>query len=64
MIYLFGECSILKSLPDISKWNTNKVINMEGIFRGCSLLRALPDISKWKTDNIYNLEGIFNDCFS
>ena len=44
---LFGGCSSLSSLPDISKWNTNKVINMKSLFGGCSSLLSLPDISKW-----------------
>ena len=34
-------------LPDISKWNINKVTNMSGIFSNCFELKELPDISKW-----------------
>ena len=43
---LFRGCKSLLSLPDISKWNTNNVIDMEGIFDGCKSLSSLPDISK------------------
>ena len=43
---LFSECSLLKSLPDISKWNVNNVTNMRGLFSECSLLKSLPDICK------------------
>ena len=32
---LFYNCSSLLSLPDISKWNTNKVTNMGDMFYGC-----------------------------
>ena len=46
MYLLFGECSSLKSLPDISKWNTNKVTDMSSLFYYCSSLESLPDISK------------------
>ena len=32
MSYVFDGCSSLSSLPDISKWNTNKVTDMIYIF--------------------------------
>ena len=41
-------------LYDISKWNTDKVINLNSIFYNCSLLSSLPDISKWNTDKVIN----------
>ena len=43
---MFSECSSLISLPDISKWNTNKVNNMSDMFSKCSSLRYLLDISE------------------
>ena len=49
---IFSKCSSLKSLPDISKWNKDNVINMGGLFFGCNLLKYLPDISKWNTYNV------------
>ena len=36
MSYMFNACSSLKSLPDISKWDTKNVTNMIWIFRGCN----------------------------
>ena len=39
-------CSSLISLPDISKWNTNKVTDISYIFDECSSLISFPDISK------------------
>ena len=33
---MFSGCSSFSSLPDISKWNTNNVINMNHMFNGCS----------------------------
>ena len=42
---LFSNCKSLLSLPDISKWNTNKVVNMKGLFSDCISLLSLPDIS-------------------
>ena len=32
---MFYDCESLSSLPDISKWKTNNVINMSGIFNEC-----------------------------
>ena len=46
MSYMFCNCISLKELPDISKWNTNNVINMSQIFSKCRELKELPDISK------------------
>ena len=49
---MFNECNSLTSLPDISKWNTSKVIYIFNMFCGCKSLSSLPDISKWDTSNI------------
>ena len=43
---MFRGCSSLLSLPDISKWNTNNIVDMSSMFYGCSSLSSLPDISK------------------
>ena len=42
---LFSFCYSLKSLPDISKWNTSKVNNISHLFSNCKSLKSLPDIS-------------------
>ena len=38
---MFMKCSSLKSLPDITKWNTNKVTNMSSLFGECSSLKLI-----------------------
>ena len=38
MSFLFDGCSSLISLPDISKWNVNNVIDMYCIFYECPSL--------------------------
>ena len=48
---MFEACSSLKSLPDISKWNTNNVNDMQCMFEGCKSLKSLPDISKKNANN-------------
>ena len=35
----------LKSLPDISIWNTNKLIEINSLFAYCELLSSIPDIN-------------------
>ena len=49
---MFCYCTSLISIPDISKWNTDNVIDMNFMFSHCSLLDNLPDISKRKIYNV------------
>ena len=55
MISVFQECSSLKFLPDISKWNTNNLTAVQGLFLNCSELISLPDISLWNTTNVIEM---------
>ena len=64
MANMFKDCNLLKSLPDISKWNTNNVFNMDGIFEGYDALKSLPNISKWKTGNVTIMKNLFRNCSS
>ena len=52
MIGFLAECPLLKSLPDISKWNINNITNRSGLLYKCSSLKPLPDLSKWNTNNL------------
>ena len=61
---MFCNCESLCSLPDISKWNTNNVIDMSWMFYDCESLSSLPEISKWNTNNVTNMDGLFSGCFS
>ena len=61
MSYMFYECSSLKSLPHISKWNTSYVIDMSHIFNGCRKLKSIPDISNWNTSNVVDMNICFVD---
>ena len=62
MKFMFGGCSSLSYLPDISKWNTNNDTEMYSMFDECSSLSSLPDFSKWNSNNITNKNRIFNNC--
>ena len=59
---MFSWCRSLSSLPDISKWNTNYVTKMNGMFDKCSLLSSLPDISKWNTIKVTDMSNMFDEC--
>ena len=61
---MFYYCESLLSLPDIDKWNTSIIKDMNFIFRNCISLSSLPDISKWNTINVHNMSGIFSNCNS
>ena len=53
---IFKECSSLRKLPDISKWNTSNAIDMSYIFQNCNSISLLPDISKWNTSSVTNMK--------
>ena len=56
---MFYRFSSLISLPDISKWNTQNINNLNCIFENCSLLTFIPNISKWKFN--YKIKIIIPD---
>ena len=56
---MFSKCSSLKSLPDISKWNTENIINISELISSCISLVSLPDISKLKTSKVNDMSGNF-----
>ena len=60
----FSGYNSLKLLPDISKWNTNKIKYMEALFLNCSSLLYLPNISLWNTENVLNMNNLFTGCSS
>ena len=63
MSYMFYKCSSLLSLPDIFKWDTEKITNMSNIFCECYSLNV-PSISKWNTSNVTDMSGIFQKCIN
>ena len=49
MSYMFFGCISLKSLPDLSKWDTSNINNMIWMFFECISLISLPVKSEWNT---------------
>ena len=65
---MFYDCSSLSSLPDISKWNVENLLDAFYMFGNCISLKSLPDFSKWKfkNENIKSfgmLSGLTNISF-
>ena len=59
MIGMFFDCCSLKSLPDISKWDTKNVTDMSYMFYNCSSLKSLPDISIWDINKNLKSKSMF-----
>ena len=59
---MFSKCSSLKELPDISKWNTSNIKNINFMFYNCSSLKSLPNIKKFQMNNVSYISGIFAEC--
>ena len=59
---MFSGSKSLSSLPDISKWDTQNVINMSNMFYGCSSLKSLPDLSKWDIKKVSYMNSMFYGC--
>ena len=58
----FYSCSSLKSFPDIfSKWNIDKVNNMNYMFKGCLIVKSLPSKSSWKLEKIKEKKEMFGN---
>ena len=52
----------MESIPDISLWNTNKLINIYNLFKNCKKIEFIPDISNWNLEKVNNLQSIFEGC--
>ena len=62
MSSLFCNCTSLKYIQDIEKWNTENVTNMSSMFFNCSSLEYFPDISQWNTANVKDMRNMFGNC--
>ena len=59
MFCMFYNCKLLSTLPDISKWNSHKVIDMSKMFKDCESLSSLLDISKWNSQKYTDMSSMF-----
>jgi surface protein len=61
---MFGGCTAIKKLPDISKWKIDNARILRSLFSGCQSLKSIPDISNWNTNNITDMNFVFAGCSS
>ena len=60
--YMFHDCNLLKSLPDLYKFNTNNITDISYMFSNCGSLISISDISHLKTKNVTKMKGMFYYC--
>ena len=58
---VFGSCSNLREVGNISGWDLSSCIQTNGMFSGCPLLESL-DLSRWKTGALRNVSSMFSGC--
>ena len=59
---IFEGCNVLRSLPDISKWDIKNAKNISYMFIECKSLQSLPDFSNWDTTNVDDMSLMFVGC--
>ena len=59
---MFGYCSYLKSVGDLSNWDTSNVTDMGLMFYGCEQLKSVGDLSNWDTSNVTSMDRMFYGC--
>ncbi len=56
--------SAIKDVPDVSRWNTANVTNMNGLFSGygqyATGISKAPDVSNWNTANVTDMGSVFS----
>ena len=62
MIYMFGECNNLKTIPKLNI-DTSQCVNMEYMFSTCQALTTL-DLSNFNTSNVTDMGYMFCRCES
>ena len=60
---LFNGCSKLSEISDISKWDTEKVTDMSGMFCDCQQIKKI-NTSNWNTSNVTDMSYMFDGCTS
>ena len=61
--YMFSGCISLNNLPDIDKWKTINIINMNNLFYRCLIDRKnIEGIKVWNTSNVKYMDNMFAEC--
>ena len=66
MNFMFSNCTKLKSIDGISKWEVKNVISMNNMFENCSSLNSLSDNPdnkpNWNINKNLDKSFIFKGC--
>ena len=60
---MFLRCENLTSV-DLSGFNTDKVIEYDGLFAQCSNLKTIYVGDGWNTSNVTEAEYMFSGCYN
>ena len=58
----FSECTLLKKISGIDKWNIKNVETMAGMFKECPELSNIDGIEKFDTQNVKDFSEMFYEC--
>ena len=64
MGFMFSKCISITTFPEISNWDTSKVIDMNYMFNGCLSLNSIPDIYIRYFSKIKNIYNSFGNCIN
>ena len=59
---MFRDCKSLKSIPDLSKWNTLRITDISKLFYNCSSLDSIQFISKMELPSLIFCSDIDKGC--
>ena len=60
---MFSGCSSLYNLPDIDKWKTINIVNMNNLFYRCPIDRKnIEGIKVWDILNVKYIDNMFAEC--
>ena len=71
--HLFQDCTSLKKIKSLSKWNMSSCSNISSMFEGClnllifsdcSNLKSLEEFENWDTSSIMNHSFAFNKYYN
>jgi surface protein len=58
---MFYGCRQLPDLDVLTKWNTNSLVHMSGMFNGCRGMQSI-NLSAFNTDNVETMDYLFASC--
>lgn len=60
---MFQECENLRTINNISEWDTSNVTNMDNMFKRCNSLVSL-DLSNWVVSKVESMHDMIQGCES